>query len=293
MLNYEHIIQQGKLSTEAYFNASIYRYLKSVDSSIAAMTFKGEIIFGRGSIDVLDGHSALHTSQSKSSWSILLVSEDGDAAMLIFEGRLDLLVLLGLAVQLVDDDAPPRRPHHRHRVVHVGTVRPLGQVDTQHRGLGSSVPELDGLVPAAGHQGGVVGSLDPPAGLDWGLVLGHLDRLVGGQVPALDLFVAGGHEHLGPVLVPARVQDGSAHGLLGLGHRGRLGRDLPAPHVVVPGARHQEVVGGHGGRGEGQRGDGVVRWIAHLVIFVGVGHGSCSSGSGPESCVAGRTKGIH
>ena len=58
------------------------------------------------------------------------------------------------------------------------------------------IPELDGLVPGGGHQGGVVGRLDPPAGLHGRLVLGHLHRLVAGQVPALDLLVTARHEHL-------------------------------------------------------------------------------------------------
>ena len=112
-------------------------YLKSVDCSIATMTFEGEVIFGRGSIDILDCHSTLHTAQSKPSWSILLISKDGDAAMLIFERRLDLLVLLGLAVQLVDNDAPPGGPHHGHGVVHVSTVSSLWQVNAQHWSRGS------------------------------------------------------------------------------------------------------------------------------------------------------------
>ena len=77
-------------------------------------------------------------------------------------------------------------------------------------------------------------------------MLGHLHRLVAAQVPALDLLVTAGHEHLGAVIMPAGVQDGAPHRLLGLGHGGGLGGDLPAPHVVVPGARHQEVVGQRG-----------------------------------------------
>ena len=65
------------------------------------------------------------------------------------------------------------------------------------------------LVPRAGHERRVVGRLHPPHGLDGGAVLGHLHRLVGRQVPALDLLVARGHEHLGAVVAPAAVQDGT------------------------------------------------------------------------------------
>ena len=63
------------------------------------------------------------------------------------------------------------------------------------------------LVPRAGHERRVVGRLHPPHGLDGGAVLGHLHRLVGRQVPALDLLVARGHEHLGAVVMPAAVQN--------------------------------------------------------------------------------------
>ena len=83
--------------------------------------------------------------------------------------------------------------------------------------------------------------------------------------------------------MPASVKDGASHRLLCLGYGGGLGRDLPAPHVVVPGARHQEVVG-DGGRGEGEGGDGVIRGAGHLDIFVGVGHGG-GGGGGAEGCV--------
>jgi hypothetical protein len=38
------------------------------------------------------------------------------------------------------------------------------------------------------------------ASLDGGIVLCHLDSLVAGQIPALDLLVAGSHENLGAVL---------------------------------------------------------------------------------------------
>ena len=65
------------------------------------------------------------------------------------------------------------------------------------------------LVPRSGHECGVVGRLDPAHRLDRRAVLGHLQRLVGRQVPTLDLLVARGHEHLRPVVVPAAVQNGA------------------------------------------------------------------------------------
>ena len=65
------------------------------------------------------------------------------------------------------------------------------------------------LIPRSGHECGVVGRLDPAHRLDRRAVLGHLQRLVGRQVPALDLLVARGHEHLRPVVVPAAVQNGT------------------------------------------------------------------------------------
>ena len=99
--------------------------------------------------------------------------------MLVLERGLHLLELLRLAVELVDDDAPARRPHHRHREVHVGAVGALRQVDAEHRVGGPGVPELDGLVPAAGHQGGVVAGLHPPAHPHRGLVLSDLYRTRG------------------------------------------------------------------------------------------------------------------
>ena len=86
-------------------------------------------------------------------------------------------------------------------------------------------------------------------------MLGDLHRLVTPQVPALhlgddeddedvddvddldgdddDLFVAGGHEDLGAVVVPADVEHWPAHGLLRLRHR------LPrVVYLPAPGARH-------------------------------------------------------
>ena len=65
------------------------------------------------------------------------------------------------------------------------------------------------LLRLTGHEGRVVGRFDPSDRLDGGGVLGNLDRLLGGQIPALDLLVAAGHEHLGAVVVPATVQDGA------------------------------------------------------------------------------------
>lgn len=55
---------------------------------------------------------------------------------------------------------------------------------------------LERLVPGGGHEAGVVGRLDPVAGLDRGVVGRHLHRLVASQVPALDTLVRRRHEHL-------------------------------------------------------------------------------------------------
>ena len=139
----------------------------------------------------------------------LLVSEDGNASVLVLERRVDPLELLGLPLQRVDDDAPTGRAHDGHGVVDVGAVAPLAEVDVHDGVRRARVPELERLVPGAGHEGGVVRRLHPPHRLDGGAVLGHLHRLVRRQVPALDLLVAGGHEHLGAVVVPAAVQNGT------------------------------------------------------------------------------------
>ena len=170
--------------------------LEPVDSSVTAVTLEGEVVLRVGGVDVLDGHPPLHAAQSEPCGGAFLVPEYGDTAVLVLQWRVNPLVLLGLPVQLVDDDAPAGGAHHGHGIVHVGTVGPLRQVDTEHWSGSPGVPELECFVPAAGHQGGVVLSLHPPAGLDRGLVLSHLDSLVTAQVPALDCLVTASHEHL-------------------------------------------------------------------------------------------------
>ena len=89
------------------------------------MTLEGEVVLGVGRVDVLDSHPALHAAEGEPGGSVLLVPEDGDAAVLVLEGRLHLLVLLGLAIQLVDNDASAGSPHYGHGIVHISAVRPL------------------------------------------------------------------------------------------------------------------------------------------------------------------------
>ena len=77
------------------------------------------------------------------------------------------------------------------------------------------------------------------------------------------------HPALLSVVLPADVQHWSLHGLLGLGDRFALGVNLPAPHVVVPGSSHEEVLGKCGG-GEGEGRDAVVGRVGNLHVIVRV-----------------------
>ena len=70
------------------------------------MAFEGKVVLWISSVHVLDGNSTFHTAQGESGGGGFLVLEDGDTAVLVLQRRLHLLELLGLAVQLVDDDAP-------------------------------------------------------------------------------------------------------------------------------------------------------------------------------------------
>ena len=114
-------------------------YLESINCTIAAVTLEGEVVLGRGRIQILDCYSPLNTAQSEAGGlRCLLVSEDGDTAVLVLEWRLYLLVFFGLTpVQLVDDDAASCCAHHCHGEVNISTVSSLWQVNVED-GSGSS-----------------------------------------------------------------------------------------------------------------------------------------------------------
>lgn len=84
--------------------------------------------FGGLRIDVLDGDTALDAAEGETGRQArLLVLEDGDAAVLVLERRLDALELLRRVVQLVQDQVPVGRRHHRERVLDVGAVAPAAE----------------------------------------------------------------------------------------------------------------------------------------------------------------------
>lgn len=63
------------------------------------MTLEREVVLGVSGVHVLDGHAPLDTAEREASWLLgLLVAEDGDAAVLVFERRFDALELRRLAL---------------------------------------------------------------------------------------------------------------------------------------------------------------------------------------------------
>lgn len=87
------------------------------------MTFECEVVFGASGVHILDGHAALHRAQREPRRLLgLFIAENGDAAMLMLERRLDALELGRLhALQRVEVDAAVRRAHRRQRVVLTNT----------------------------------------------------------------------------------------------------------------------------------------------------------------------------
>ena len=166
----------------------MYHYLEPVHSSRAPVALESEVILRVDGVHILDCHPPLNAPQCKTGWSVLLVFENGHTAMLILEWALHLFELPGLPVQLVDHDAPASSPHHSHGVLHIRAVGTLWQVDAEHWSGCSGVPELHRLVPGDGHEGRIVGCLDPATGFHRSLVLGNLDCLVAPKVPAFHLL---------------------------------------------------------------------------------------------------------
>lgn len=108
-----------------------------------AMALEGKVVLGIGWVDVLDGDASLDAAEREAGRLLgLLVSKDGDAAVLVFERRLDALELGRLALQRVEAHEAVRRGHHRHGVVHVGAVAALRQVHRHYRHRAARVPEL-------------------------------------------------------------------------------------------------------------------------------------------------------
>jgi len=96
------------------------------------------------------------------------------------------------------------------------------------------VPELQSLIPAAGHHTGVIGPDYVVDNLDGRIVLRNLNKLIGLQIPHFGCFVAAGGEDLAAVVAPAAAENGRVHLLDRLGDGLATGVDLPAADVVGP-----------------------------------------------------------
>lgn len=82
------------------------------------MTFKGEVVFGIGGVDILYGNAALDAAEREAARLLgFLVAEHGDASMLVLQRRLEALEFRWFTLQRVQAHAAVRRPHHSHGIV--------------------------------------------------------------------------------------------------------------------------------------------------------------------------------
>lgn len=93
-------------------------YLITGSGPGGAVALEGEVLLGVGRVHVLNGDAALHAAEREAGGLLgLLVLEDGDAAVLVLQRRLDALELRRLALQRVQADAAVGRAHHCHWVI--------------------------------------------------------------------------------------------------------------------------------------------------------------------------------
>ncbi len=112
--------------------------LEVVVGAIGAVALEGEVVLRIGRTEVLNGDAALDAADGEAGRRVvrlLAVGEDGDAAVLVLQRRLDLLELADAVFERVDDDGAIRQADHRHRVLGVGAVALLGEVH-RHAGIG-------------------------------------------------------------------------------------------------------------------------------------------------------------
>ena len=239
---------------------------------LAAVALEGEVVLGVWRVHVLNGHTALDGAEREPGRILVLVEEYAHAAVLKLERTLDRLHLLRLLVKVVHLDEAIGAAHDRHRSVDVRAVGALGQHQSEERIGLSQVPELERLVPAAGHHARVVGPHDVMDGLDGRVMLRYLHELIGLEVPHARRLVARRGEHLGAIGAPRSAQHGRVVGLDRLGKRLAAVLYLPAAYVVSPRRADQERLRQRL-RAELEAANAVVRWLcyfdaSHYVVSV-------------------------
>mmetsp|Transcript_43384 Transcript_43384/g.125214 ORF Transcript_43384/g.125214 Transcript_43384/m.125214 type:complete len:382 (+) Transcript_43384:47-1192(+) len=151
-------------------------------------------------------------------------------------------VLLHLP-QVVGQDVPVGGAHREHGELRVHGVDALGQLQRRgRRGLARG-PEAEGLVPAPrGHEAEVVHQRQL---LHRALVPADVLVPLRLQVADPDLLVAAPADQAVAVAREAAAEHRGLGLVAGAGQGlGAVGRDLPDPHALVPGARGKEVAGG-------------------------------------------------
>ena len=64
--------------------------LEAVHCPVASVTLEREVVLGVGGVNILDGHTALHTAQGEPGGSRLLVAEYGNTAVLVLQRGVNL-----------------------------------------------------------------------------------------------------------------------------------------------------------------------------------------------------------
>lgn len=121
-----------------------------VGGPIHAMTFEGEVVFGIHGVEILNGNTAFDRPESISGRCLLLhVVEDGNATVLILERAFMAFELLRLVLERVYYHVTVCCAYNCHRVLNVGCVATLWQLELKNWIGLAEIPEFQRLIPAS------------------------------------------------------------------------------------------------------------------------------------------------